>query len=632
MRCPVGYTRDGTDASKCVRPSQPTCSLAHCHSTSANSALPNCALDSTERLFVVDDPSDPRKAIFCSQTCHLVRSFTQGGDLKFDFRPVAKLRSMTVGGRGKSAQASFGQPKTLHPALAFPTGHPATTRTDCGGAASRPTIPKTGPALFDSPNCSPSTGEDMFYALDPSTGRSKTFEVGAGLMIFFLVNAVGESYLGIQIGQYPNAAAAAAASTTPVAAGYGVIDIILSGDTVKNMQPRPSWVVQDGGGGSNFGNDDISNGKKGRVLVSNIVGKTAGGILGPLPAYDFCVDLIVVEASGSVNSASIVNFDTSSSTPARPEQFMLSGDFMEEGGMRFCANKCNGDVVTESESRNSVTCWTNAEGTTFCPAQGDPGPDQATTGGDTNGKNGNGNSNTPSSSSEINGKGGNDTTTSPSSKAIDDYISMHIIIIFTSIGCFLCCVIIVAFVLFRIKRNGINGKGDKTAVGIYEMTSKETMGKKRRSTFSVKGIGNSDWELVLDPASGDQYYFNHVTLETSWDAPEEVQSALVYAKKEASFGRTSVTLQASTGDWYPFVTEDGHTAFANSVSGEVVWEIPQQDDVGKGYHQWVPFETEDGYTAYRNEATGQVSWENPARENNISMMSNPMTSELDINV
>ena len=56
-----------------------------------------------------------------------------------------------------------------------------------------------------------------------------------------------------------------------------------------------------------------------------------GGMLGPLPAYDFCLDLIIVEASGSVSSAALVNFDTSTSKPSRPEQFQLSGDFMNEG-------------------------------------------------------------------------------------------------------------------------------------------------------------------------------------------------------------------------------------------------------------------------------------------------------------
>ena len=133
---------------------------------------------------------------------------------------------MTVGGRGSTAAASFGQVRTLHPAHAFPTGHPAVARTDCGGAPSRPTIPEIGPALFSTGTCPPSSGVQMFYALDPSTGRSRTFQTGAGLMIFFLVNSVGESYLGVQIGHYASSTAAAPPS------GYASIDVILSGATI----------------------------------------------------------------------------------------------------------------------------------------------------------------------------------------------------------------------------------------------------------------------------------------------------------------------------------------------------------------------------------------------------------------
>ena len=195
----------------------------------------------------------------------------QGGNLKFDFHPVAKLKSMTVGGRGSKAAASFGTAKLLHPARAFPIGHPATSRTDCGGAPSRPTVPSTGAGLFSSGSCPPTTGAEMFYALNPTTGRSETFQTGAGLMVFFVVNQVGESYLGLQIGHYNSAA-----PNTPNPKGYGVVDIILSGPTVDNMVPKPSWVVQDGSGGSNFGGSSITNKKHGRVLLSNVAGKTAG--------------------------------------------------------------------------------------------------------------------------------------------------------------------------------------------------------------------------------------------------------------------------------------------------------------------------------------------------------------------
>ena len=42
--------------------------------------------------------------------------------------------------------------------------------------------------------------------------------------------------------------------------------------------------------------------------------------------------------------------------------------------MRLCANKCNGDVVVDTASDQSVTCWTNEKGITYCPRSrpGDP--------------------------------------------------------------------------------------------------------------------------------------------------------------------------------------------------------------------------------------------------------------------
>ena len=66
--------------------------------------------------------------------------------------------------------------------------------------------------------------------------------------------------------------------------------------------------------------------RSGRVQLANLPGRTSGGIFGPLPAYEFCIDIVIVETSGSVNSASIVNFDTATSTPAQPTFGALSGD------------------------------------------------------------------------------------------------------------------------------------------------------------------------------------------------------------------------------------------------------------------------------------------------------------------
>ena len=71
--------------------------------------------------------------------------------------------------------------------------------------------------------------------LDPSNGRSKTFAAdsgASGLMLFFLTDSGGNSFMGIQIGHAANQVS-----------GYASIDVILSGATVNQL--TPSWVIQD---------------------------------------------------------------------------------------------------------------------------------------------------------------------------------------------------------------------------------------------------------------------------------------------------------------------------------------------------------------------------------------------------
>ncbi len=120
-----------------------------------------------------------------------------------------------------------------------------------------------------------------------------------------------------------------------------MLDVIISGSSITSGNNAPDWILKDDVGGSSF-SKWTSGELSGRILLNNKDGKTAGGMLGPLPAFDFCVDLVIAEASGSVTSASIINFDSdiNSATPSVPTQQLLDGEFMEEGGMRFCADSC----------------------------------------------------------------------------------------------------------------------------------------------------------------------------------------------------------------------------------------------------------------------------------------------------
>ena len=61
-RCPLQYVRDSNDPTLCVRQSQPTCRLSQCYNEVLNSGIPNCALSNPERIFTVDDSSNPTKA------------------------------------------------------------------------------------------------------------------------------------------------------------------------------------------------------------------------------------------------------------------------------------------------------------------------------------------------------------------------------------------------------------------------------------------------------------------------------------------------------------------------------------------------------------------------------------------
>lgn len=147
-----------------------------------------------------------------------------------------------------------------------------------------------------------------------------------------LDDILGETYFGVEIGYD---------GTAHAKKGYVVLDVIISGSSITSGNNAPDWILKDDVGGSSF-SKWTSGELSGRILLNNKDGKTAGGMLGPLPAFDFCVDLVIAEASGSVTSASIINFDSdiNSATPSVPTQQLLDGEFMEEGGMRFCADSC----------------------------------------------------------------------------------------------------------------------------------------------------------------------------------------------------------------------------------------------------------------------------------------------------
>ena len=447
------------------------------------------------------------------------------------------------------------------------------SRVDCGGAPTRPTIPTTGPGLFDN-SCSVATGPELFYALDPTSGRSKTFVTGAGLMIFFMVNAIGETYFGVQVGHRETTSNSALPEK-----GYVVLDVILSGSTLDALPQVPDWVFKDDVGGSSFAKWTSGN-TYGRILLNNKAGKTAGGMLGPLPAYDFCVDLIIVEASGAVTDASIVNFDSdvASAAPSTPSQFKLGGEFMEEGGMRFCADGCDGTRTNDQETDHSIDCWTKKgiESETLCPFK------------EINKKKA---EDARAAAALANGKsGGNGTTNGTVTGEGDGSGGVAAAVVLLLLCC--CCCLLFAMYVYKYRKEEatkwINEQKQKR--NAFKLNGKNRKNRKKRKKRKKRGEGGDvemqnrlpeGWTKEMDEASGQVCYMNHVTGESSWERPkreEETISKTVNPMKRSNHGRDETQLPVGWGKDH----DESGAKFYYNEDGVVQWEKPEGCTGGGG--------------------------------------------------
>lgn len=76
----------------------------------------------------------------------------------------------------------------------------------------------------------------------------------------------------------------------------------------------------------------------------------------------------------------------------------------------------------------------------------------------------------------------------------------------------------------------------------------------------------SEWTTAEDPGSGSTYYYNTVTGETRWDAPEGFESGAGQAAGEEG---------GSAADWVSAVDPGSQaTYYYNSVTGETSWDKP----------------------------------------------------------
>lgn len=270
---------------------------------------------------------------------------------------------MLVRGRNEFAAHHFGVPREIRPALTFPVHHPAIQELKkCRqGNNESPidlTIPKYGTVPDLKGSCSETTGINLFYARDPNSERSQLLpEDGlGGVSIFFFVNKKDEAYMGIQIGYSGNSTNIVNEHT------YAIIDIILSGDALSSQS---SWVLVDGV--SDLRNPSNTSGKA-RAFLQSSGSKTAGGILGPLPPNNFCIEVVIVEASWHLKKVNIVDFMPGYADKTDPSSPQIETADAEagysSGGLKFCANVCSDQT---NSTKNASSKCESVGGVLVCP-------------------------------------------------------------------------------------------------------------------------------------------------------------------------------------------------------------------------------------------------------------------------
>ncbi|XP_059582875.1 rho GTPase-activating protein 27 isoform X3 [Alligator mississippiensis] len=98
------------------------------------------------------------------------------------------------------------------------------------------------------------------------------------------------------------------------------------------------------------------------------------------------------------------------------------------------------------------------------------------------------------------------------------------------------------------------------------------------STLPKQHLSSSlaDWETHTDTDSGQLFYYNPVTGETTWDSPFE---NLEDGVSPATSPSPSLTNSPMLAEWCQHMDEaSGQVFFYNSVTGETSWERPQAGD------------------------------------------------------
>ena len=490
--------------------------------------------------YIVDDAATPREVSLCTLACDNVKRIIgeneMQANLTFVFKPARKLASLGGGGRGIAASSSLGTIVTVRPALTFPVHHPALSRIICNSASTLATIPKFGEAIFSGLSCPRVTGVDIFYALDPSTGRAHTFSQNfstSKVLIFFFVNSLGETYIGLQMGHHGSMG-------NQTRSEYAVFDIVLSG---KARQSHASWVLKDGDSISSGYLDPKASTGGGRIVMEHFKGKTAGGVLGPLPPTDFCIDVLLIEASASITSISIVDFVPSQDnmSGSTPIEVAIQKEVFDNGGIRLCANPCPGEALIDR--KNSLECYTERNGKTLCPWE-----------------------EIPEEESNLNSTNNTNTTLSDHSMTPAEPGLQLVWIILIAAGSLLVVASAIALIWHKKYKRDKYPETPGVALTSSNVGRGPTPNPSKRQV-SCASICKSAWDLVYDPESGAQYYYNPMSGESSWTLPQSIN----LPERSVSYSSTS----DSSGAWCSFTTDEGYTAYANKETGEVSWELPE---------------------------------------------------------
>jgi len=109
----------------------------------------------------------------------------------------------------------------------------------------------------------------------------------------------------------------------------------------------------------------------------------------------------------------------------------------------------------------------------------------------------------------------------------------------------------------------------------------------------MRHIARSDWDVFMCNVHNTEYYHNRKTGETSWTCPPEVVASLGMPT-EATGGGAEISIevenpmtQSASGSQSHYMMchgPSGHPYYANTVTGEVTWVLPEGATLVEKWH------------------------------------------------